>query len=557
MCDSDSLQSYLLDTWNATFGNPNLKLPSSSVSRGRDGRMLLWKEAFCPSLLRRLSDLSQRAEVKMPSGITLPPLAGGDIAATPAAAAEPPERQSFGSSDGNKGSKELASALGGGGGGQQGEGEAPPQSPVVGDLRAAAIGAAAGRRGHPLPGPVGNGGVAGVLPAAGARRSFLGRAASSSSPRGAAANTRKRSPPPTSRADSAGGGSSGKFVRVIGSGRGSATRTPTRRAAVTTHTSLDGSQAMAPWEDGSQLPDTDPDSVPDLPVEEDLLLPPPKNVLPRPPKGSSPTSTSLSPASEHGTTTSTSTMSPGAPTTSPSKRSLEEAESETVDPNKTPMSTPPTTTTPTTTTPAMPMAVARGDVGIPSPPDNSSIASDRRVRPRTVAAGAVAVAVASVESDRDDHVCPSQSMGVAGGEARSDNNTAEEKAVAPAAAPDKKGPISEAERLHATMLAIAKSTTTSGGVREVGGPKSHRRRVEMGSRDESELMSEMTSSAKVSNVQKGEGGSGGGGGCVVGDVEALMQEVRSLAKRVEEARPVMTPAQVEEVGSLLQNLVQR
>lgn len=56
------------------------------------------------------------------------------------------------------------------------------------------------------------------------------------------------------------GGSADKFVRVVGSGRGSASRTPTRRAAVTTHTSLDASQAMNPWEAGSQLPDTDPDS---------------------------------------------------------------------------------------------------------------------------------------------------------------------------------------------------------------------------------------------------------------------------------------------------------
>lgn len=56
------------------------------------------------------------------------------------------------------------------------------------------------------------------------------------------------------------GGSADKFVRVVGSGRGSASRTPTRRAAVTTHTALDGSQAMNPWEGDSQLPDTDPDS---------------------------------------------------------------------------------------------------------------------------------------------------------------------------------------------------------------------------------------------------------------------------------------------------------
>lgn len=49
-----------------------------------------------------------------------------------------------------------------------------------------------------------------------------------------------------------------RFVRIMGSGRGNVSKRPTKRAAVTTHTDLDGSQA--PWEDGSQLPDTEPDS---------------------------------------------------------------------------------------------------------------------------------------------------------------------------------------------------------------------------------------------------------------------------------------------------------
>lgn len=208
----------------------------------------------------------------------------------------------------------------------------------------------------------------------------------------------------------------------------------------------------------------------------------------------------------------------------------------------------------------------RGDAGLPSPPDNSSTASDRRVRPRTVPAVAGAGPGAGVESDRDYHACLDQGMGVGGGETPSGTRTAEETADDDdAAAPDNKGPVSEAECLHATMLAIAKSTTTSGGgVQEREGRKSNCP-AETGSKDESEMMSgvmsEMTSSVQEApNGQQGEGGgagNGGGGGGGVGGVETLMREVRSLASRVEGARPVMTSAQLKEVGSLLQNLVQR
>lgn len=185
--DADSLQSSLLDTWNVTFGNLNLKLSSSSASGGRGGRMPLWKEAFRPSLLHHLSVLSQRAEVKLPSGILLQAPADGGVATTATAtavateaAAEPSERRGLDLSGENKSAQELALALGDGvvGGVEEGERKAPLQSPVVGDLRAAAAGAAAGRPGRASPGPYGNSGVAGILPAAGARRSFLGRATS-------------------------------------------------------------------------------------------------------------------------------------------------------------------------------------------------------------------------------------------------------------------------------------------------------------------------------------------------------------------------------------------
>lgn len=52
-------------------------------------------------------------------------------------------------------------------------------------------------------------------------------------------------------------------MRVLGSGRGNAANRPgnanvRKRAAITTHTSLDGSQVD--WSDDSQLPDTEPDS---------------------------------------------------------------------------------------------------------------------------------------------------------------------------------------------------------------------------------------------------------------------------------------------------------
>lgn len=51
-----------------------------------------------------------------------------------------------------------------------------------------------------------------------------------------------------------------KFVRVVSTPRSGKPKTPriTKRAAVTTHTSVDGSQI--PWGNCSQLPDTEPDS---------------------------------------------------------------------------------------------------------------------------------------------------------------------------------------------------------------------------------------------------------------------------------------------------------
>lgn len=62
------------------------------------------------------------------------------------------------------------------------------------------------------------------------------------------------------RRDHSGGS---KFVRVVGSGRGTGAKRSgaanvKKRAAITTHTSLDGSQAD--WDNDSQLPNTEPDS---------------------------------------------------------------------------------------------------------------------------------------------------------------------------------------------------------------------------------------------------------------------------------------------------------
>lgn len=167
--DAKAVQSSLLDAWNATFGSLNLKPPSAPSGAAGDGREA-WQGAFRPSLLRRLSELSRREEVRLPSGITitLPTLGGssGAAATAPAPAVAAAEAGPAGRQD-DRAHGQKASALGG----EAGEGEAPARcSAAVGDLR----GVAAGTERDPTPPEfAGGGGVAGVLSAEGSRRSFL------------------------------------------------------------------------------------------------------------------------------------------------------------------------------------------------------------------------------------------------------------------------------------------------------------------------------------------------------------------------------------------------
>ncbi|CAN0564229.1 unnamed protein product, partial [Ectocarpus sp. 12 AP-2014] len=91
-----------------------------------------WKAAFNPALLRRLSDLSRRAEVEMPPGITFPVL---DTAAAPTATMAQGLRGS-GLSEGNKGAEEggIAVQESARDGGEARE-YSQPETAAVGDLR--------------------------------------------------------------------------------------------------------------------------------------------------------------------------------------------------------------------------------------------------------------------------------------------------------------------------------------------------------------------------------------------------------------------------------------
>lgn len=186
---------------------------------------------------------------------------------------------------------------------------------------------------------------------------------------------------------------------------------------------------------------------------------------------------------------------------SPGKRALEDAESETVDPTK------------TTTPPCG--AVAPGDAGMPSPPAK---AADRRVRPKITAdsdGGAV---------DSSDK-CQSDKVGVGGGSCA---GTAAATAAAAAKA-------AQEARTHATMLAIARADA-----------QQRSREVETGCEGcEGGETLEMTPSSRAPSTGQGV------------EVDALLQDVRSLAQRVEAARSALSPEQLQEVGSLLQKIVHR
>lgn len=179
--DADSLQSSLLDMWNATFGKVNVDLnlpPSSAGARdgsnpGRTDQLVSWADAFSASLLRRLSTLSRRAEVKMPLGVLLPAGHDSDVAAAEAATEE--ARRGFGVSDDHSKEKESAEGDGEGGVGGKGEREISLQAAETAAVERCLSGAAAGR-GHATAAAVRSGGVAGALPVEGARRSFIRQA---------------------------------------------------------------------------------------------------------------------------------------------------------------------------------------------------------------------------------------------------------------------------------------------------------------------------------------------------------------------------------------------
>lgn len=168
--DAKDLQSSLVDTWNSTFGNPNPnpnpKLdvyptddkpkPDNQQQQQQQLLLLPWKEALRPSLLHRLSDLSrrERREVKIPAFVTNTP-----AALSPAAALH------------RRGGQEEEKEEEEEGGAQSGEASSL-QAGAGKELRGARLG-----RGISSAGLAGNGGVAGVLSGAGARRSFARLAA--------------------------------------------------------------------------------------------------------------------------------------------------------------------------------------------------------------------------------------------------------------------------------------------------------------------------------------------------------------------------------------------
>lgn len=232
-----------------------------------------------------------------------------------------------------------------------------------------------------------------------------------------------------------------------------------------------------------------------LEEEEKSAVPlPPKNVLPPP----------STPSSEHGgsSTSTASTKSPEGAGGSPGKRALEDAESETVDPNKT--TTPPSG------------GVARGDAGMPSPPAKTP---DRRVRPKTTANNSSGGDDGGAAIESSD-TCQSVRESVGGG--------ASAGTAAAAAA--------EAARTHATMLAISRAEVEQ------------RSRRDETSCEDGET-SERTPSFRAPSTGQDVGQDG--------SVEALLQDVRSLAQRVEAARTALSPEQLQqlqEVGSLFQKI---
>lgn len=151
-------------------------------------------------------------------------------------------------------------------------------------------------------------------------------------------------------------------------------------------------------------------------------------------------------------------------------------------------------------------------------PSPSAKASDRRVRQKITADG----------SDGGDG-------GGDGGAVESfDARQSENVAAATAAAAAKEKEAQEA-RTHATMLAISRAEAEQ------------RTRLQAETGCEDGETSERTPSFQAPNT--------GQDASTSTDVGTLMQNVRSLAQRVEAARSALSPEQLQEVGSLLKNIV--
>lgn len=283
---------------------------------------------------------------------------------------------------------------------------------------------------------------------------------------------------------------------------------------------------------------------------------PPQAGLQSPPSTSG--SKSSPPSSDRGTITSTSntststvspagtTRSPGGADRSPGKRTLEEEEAEAeaegssaVDFNKIPAVT--TTTTPP---PSGAVAVAAGAAAaagcgeMPSSPDS---ASDRRVRPRTVIGAPACTNTAAGAASAFGDACLNQDEGTGGEAASVDTNHSVGPSASEGAAAAKAAAAAAAE--YATMLAIAKDSaiTTAAATR--------------GKRDETDIGGcreddGETEGSKTPNEDHAHARAHGGGAA------ALVQEVRSLARRFRKARPTLSPEQLEEVDAMLQQMIQ-
>ncbi|CAM9156831.1 unnamed protein product [Choristocarpus tenellus] len=211
--DSEHLQSAFLDTWKSTFGS----LPGGGS----------WGEAFPPLLLKGLTQMAEHAPVVLPMGLKLnvsTEEGSGAVFATEKK--QRPDGPSIGNGSTEKVSSQLLNAEGGG-----------------------------------IPS------VQTAWSNKGMKRSFANVGHISGENKSAKSSSSYLSTVSRNHYRQGVGVDEGEsFMRIMGNGKGSgqgvvARGRKTKRAAIMTYTSLDGSQKLLGEED-SQLPDTDPESLP-------------------------------------------------------------------------------------------------------------------------------------------------------------------------------------------------------------------------------------------------------------------------------------------------------